>query len=120
MVGLGDGRAEALLQLRLQGLQLLALALERSALREVQVNLDDGDVAQLLERALDLGLLVHLDHVALLDVHEVLERDAALEPARTSRTSSLKRRSGRSGRRRRPCRRARGALHAARDVPSVT
>src|ERR1700755_178440 len=45
VVGLGDGRAEALLKVRLQRVQLLALALEARVVREVQVDLDEADEA---------------------------------------------------------------------------
>src|SRR4051812_34243912 len=39
MIGLGNGGAEALVQLRLQGLQLLPLAFQAAVIREMQVNL---------------------------------------------------------------------------------
>src|SRR5215468_5071596 len=46
VVDLGDGRAEAVLQLRLRRLHVLALALERPGLREVEVDGEDADVAR--------------------------------------------------------------------------
>ena len=45
VVGLGDGRAEPLLEVRLQRLDLLALALEAGVIGEVQVDLDQADEA---------------------------------------------------------------------------
>src|SRR5918992_4521263 len=45
VIGLGDGRAEAPLELRLQRGQLLALALEASVVREVEVDLQEADEA---------------------------------------------------------------------------
>ena len=80
MVGLGDGRAEAPLKLRLDRRQLAALALEAAGLGEVQLDLEDADERRLGERLLDLLLLVDLDHVPLLHVGVVLEHDAALHP----------------------------------------
>jgi hypothetical protein len=47
VIGLGDRRAKATLKLRLERQQLLALPLERSVLGEVQMNLNDGEIAQL-------------------------------------------------------------------------
>ena len=74
-----DG-AEALLQLRLQRLELLALALEAAVVREVEVRsrqrVRRGRSSEL---ALDLLRLEDLEHVAFLDVGEALEHDAALE-----------------------------------------
>src|SRR6266540_919656 len=46
MGGLGDRRAEAALQLCLQQGQLLALALQASVVREVELDLEDADEAQ--------------------------------------------------------------------------
>jgi hypothetical protein len=46
MVGLGDRRAEALLELGLHGKQFLALAFERPVVWEMQVDLDESQVAQ--------------------------------------------------------------------------
>ena len=85
MVDLGDGGAEALAQVRLDAVELGALRLQRPGLGEVQLDLQDGDEASappLGERALDLLGLVDLEHVAFLDVLEVLEHDAALEAGR--------------------------------------
>jgi len=46
VVGLGDRRPEPLSQLCLQRLNILPLPLERPALREMQIDLDDRDVTQ--------------------------------------------------------------------------
>src|SRR4051812_13124803 len=43
VIGLGDGGAKALLQVRLQRVELLALALEARVVREMQVDLDEAD-----------------------------------------------------------------------------
>src|SRR5205814_10159469 len=43
VIGLGDGGAEALLEVRLQRVEFLALALEARVVREVQVDLDEAD-----------------------------------------------------------------------------
>src|SRR5687767_2877639 len=51
MVGLGDRRAEPLMELRLDRLQLLPLSLEAPVLREVQVDLENGGVTQAAIRA---------------------------------------------------------------------
>jgi hypothetical protein len=45
VIGLGDSRAEPLLEVRLQRLDLLALALEAGVVGEVQVDLDQADEA---------------------------------------------------------------------------
>jgi hypothetical protein len=45
MIGLGDSRTEAALQLRLQRQKLLALSLERMLVGEMEVDLDERDVA---------------------------------------------------------------------------
>src|SRR3954469_12140967 len=92
VVDLRDRRAEAPLQLRLHGQQLLALALQRAVLGEVQLRGENADVAggtherKLGGRArgleigpFDLTRLVDLEDVAFLDVVEALEQDAALE-----------------------------------------
>ena len=94
VVDLGDRRAEAPLQLRLHGEQLLALSLERAVLGKVQLGREDADVARaqlgrggcrrrrrLEIGALDLARLVDLEHVAFLHVVEALQEDAALEAA---------------------------------------
>src|SRR3954447_1428649 len=46
VVGLGHRRPEPLSQLCLQRLNILPLPLERPALREMQIDLDDRDVTQ--------------------------------------------------------------------------
>ena len=90
-------RAEALAQMRLDRGELLALGLQASGVREVQVDHQDGDEAgrlrlRLRELALDLAGLVGLEHVALLHVLEVPSTMPHSKPAATSPTSSLKRR----------------------------
>src|SRR5688500_7542249 len=45
LIGLGDRRAEAVVELSLHRLKLLALALERAVVGEVEVHLEDGDEA---------------------------------------------------------------------------
>ena len=45
MVGLSDGGPEALLQVRLERLHLLALALQAVVVRQVEVDLDKADEA---------------------------------------------------------------------------
>src|ERR671919_2223891 len=106
VVDLGHRRAEAPLELRLDGEELLALALERMVLGEVELGRENADVAgahgpskllalvglglgcgsgrraavrHLEVGALDLARLVGLEDVAFLHVVEALEQDAALE-----------------------------------------
>jgi hypothetical protein len=45
VIGLRDRRSEALLEVRLQGLNLLALALEACVVRQVELDLDQADEA---------------------------------------------------------------------------
>src|SRR5579872_3924072 len=45
VVDLGDGRTEPVLQLRLHGLHVLALSLQRARLGEVELDGEDADVA---------------------------------------------------------------------------
>src|SRR3954463_485631 len=85
VVGLGDRRAEATLQLGLQRDDLLALALQAPVVREVKLDLDQADEAHagspalgLFELALHLARFEDLEDVAFLDVLVPLERDAAL------------------------------------------
>ena len=89
MVDLGHRGAEPAVELGLDRLQLLALGLQALRLGEVQVDQQQGGegahrstAARLRELALDLAGLVDLQHIALLDVGEVLEHDAALEAGR--------------------------------------
>src|SRR5262245_54677373 len=73
---------EAPPQLVLEGLQLLALLLQVPRLPEVEMHLrelDEGVHARLLESLLDPLRLEELEHVALLDIGEAVEHDAALE-----------------------------------------
>src|SRR4051794_28497516 len=70
---------EALLQMRLQRLHFLALALQAVVVREVELELDDRDEAHLLELALPLPRLKDLEHVAFLHVLVAVEHEAALE-----------------------------------------
>src|SRR6266571_4955002 len=87
VVDLGHRDVELLADPGGQGLHHVALLLERRASGDAQVEPLQGhqhalDVpcAARLERAGDLADLVGLDDVALLDVLEVLQPDAALEP----------------------------------------
>src|SRR5918996_6270191 len=108
VVDLGHRGPEAPLELRLDGEELLALALERMVLGEVELGRENADVAgahgsskllalvglgrglgcgsgrraavrHLEVGALDLPRLVGFEDVAFLDVVEALEQDAALE-----------------------------------------
>ena len=86
VIGLGHGRPEAALELRLEGLKLLALALEAAVLRKVQMPGTQTKLMvanpELRQGLLHLLRLVHLQHISFLDVREVLEHDAALEAGR--------------------------------------
>ena len=89
---LGDRDAEALAQLRLHATAApLACAFRLAGLGEVQVDLAAARRTRVTltprsaasgELALDLPRLVDLEDVALLDVLEVREHDAALEARR--------------------------------------
>src|SRR5436189_123897 len=66
--------------------QLLALALQAAVVGQMEMNRERNEERHrrprqpgLLELPLDLARLVGLQHVALLDVLEVLDRDPALE-----------------------------------------
>ena len=85
-------------ELRLRRQHVLALALQRAGLRKVELGREDRDeprhgpaaataaVGRLVERrALDLAGLVDLEDVALAQVVEALEQDAALEALRRPR-----------------------------------
>jgi hypothetical protein len=102
VVDLGDGGTEPVRELRLRREHVLALALQRPGLGEVQLRRENRDVAgqgvepagladlgRLVERRpLDLTRLVDLEDVTLAQVVEPVEKDAALEALATSRTSS--------------------------------
>src|SRR4029077_20988131 len=93
VVDLGDGGTEPVRELRLRREHVLALALQRPGLGEVQLRRENRDVAgqgvepagladlgRLVERRpLDLARLVDLEDVTLAQAVEPVEQDAALE-----------------------------------------
>src|SRR3954447_19579340 len=93
MVRLGDGRPEPPLQLSLQRHEFLALALQRSALGEMEVNLDDRDVAQEPSSVRSTWAFSYTSMMSpsltSMKFSSVMPHS---NPAWTSRTSSLKRR----------------------------
>src|SRR5580765_5754179 len=94
VIDLCDGGSEAVLELGLRGLDVLALAFERAAFGEVQLDAENADISSAHDRAsgalggggrlaerrpLDRTCLEGLDDVALLHVVEAVEQDPALE-----------------------------------------